>query len=100
MTVNTETLAKGLQNTFGEIVETRVNAVKARELVDAVLEEIGDLIAKGEKVSLTGFGDFEKKETKARIGKNPQTQEPLEIPASARPSFKAKKALKDKVKAK
>lgn len=100
MAINTETLAKGLQETFGTIVEGKVNAVKARELVEAVLEEIGDKIAQGEKVALTGFGDFEAKESKARTGRNPQTGEEIQIPASMRPSFSAKKALKDKVKGK
>ncbi len=56
-----------------------------------------DTIAAGDKVQLVGFGTFESKERGARTGRKPSTGEIIEIPASTVPSFKAGKALKDKV---
>ncbi|KKT79539.1 MAG: Histone family protein DNA-binding protein [candidate division WWE3 bacterium GW2011_GWC2_44_85] len=54
--------------------------------------------AKGEKVTWTGFGTFEVRPRKPRMGRNPQTGAPLHIPASKTPAFKAGKGLKDAVK--
>jgi DNA-binding protein HU-beta len=66
-------------------------ALKAFE--EAVTEEL----AKGEKVQLVGFGTFDVAERAAREGRNPQTGEPMPIPASKAPRFKVGKALKDAV---
>lgn len=66
--------------------------------VNATIESITDALTKGDKVQLVGFGGFEVKERAARTGRNPKTREPIEIPASKMPVFKAGKALKDAVK--
>ncbi|HDV6273564.1 TPA: HU family DNA-binding protein [Staphylococcus pseudintermedius] len=66
--------------------------------VDAVFEAIQTSLAKGEKVQLIGFGNFEVRERAARKGRNPQTGKEIDIPASKVPVFKAGKALKDAVK--
>lgn len=65
--------------------------------VNAVLETITETLAKGEKVVLVGFGTFEVRERKARIGRNPATKEEIQIPASKAPAFKAGKNLKTRV---
>lgn len=65
--------------------------------VNAVLETITDTLAKGEKVVLVGFGTFEVRERKERIGRNPATKEEIKIPASKAPAFKAGKSLKTRV---
>jgi DNA-binding protein HU-beta len=49
-------------------------------------------------VSLIGFGAFEVRERAARKGRNPKTQEVIDIPASKAPAFKAGKAFKDAMK--
>ncbi|MBH9787557.1 HU family DNA-binding protein, partial [Clostridioides difficile] len=54
--------------------------------------------AKGDKVQLIGFGNFEVRERAARKGRNPQTGKEIEIAASKVPAFKPGKALKDAVK--
>ena len=61
------------------------------------LDAITEALAAGEKVQLVGFGAFEVKERAARVGRNPQTKQEIEIPASRDPKFKAGKALKDAV---
>ncbi|HLR79982.1 MAG TPA: HU family DNA-binding protein [Bacillota bacterium] len=70
----------------------------AAKAVDAVLESITDSLQEGEKVQLIGFGNFEVRERAARKGRNPQTGEEIEIPASKVPAFKAGKALREAVK--
>lgn len=66
--------------------------------MDAVFEAVMDSLKNGEKVQLIGFGNFEVRERSARKGRNPQTGEEIEIPASKVPAFKPGKALKDSVK--
>lgn len=69
----------------------------AEKAVAAVLDSITASLAKGDKVSLIGFGNFEVKARAAREGKNPQTGEKIKIAATKVPAFKAGKALKDAV---
>ena len=73
---------------------SKKDAEKAlKAFTDIVTEEL----KKGEKIQLVGFGTFEVTERAAREGRNPQTNEPMSIPASKAPKFKAGKALKDAV---
>ncbi|WP_166239346.1 HU family DNA-binding protein [Paenibacillus turpanensis] len=65
------------------------------KVVDAVFESISEALQSGDKVQLVGFGNFEVRERSARKGRNPQTGEEIEIPASKVPAFKPGKALKD-----
>ena len=69
----------------------------AEETVNAFVSVVTDALKKGEKVQLVGFGTFETRERAAREGRNPRTKEPLTIPASTVPVFKAGKELKEKV---
>ncbi|MFI3174169.1 MAG: HU family DNA-binding protein [Bacillota bacterium] len=66
-------------------------ALKAFE--EAVTEELQN----NGKVQLVGFGTFDVAERVAREGRNPQTGEPMPIPASKAPRFKAGKVLKDAI---
>jgi len=65
--------------------------------VTAVIDAITEALVNGDKVSLVGFGTFEVKNRAARKGINPRTKEPMPIPASKLPAFKAGKALKEAV---
>ena len=69
----------------------------ATTALNATLEVIQESLQKGESVSLVGFGTFEVKERAARTGRNPQTKQPIEMPASKAPSFKAGKPLKEAI---
>ena len=66
-------------------------------VLNAAIDAITAQLRQGGKVQLSGFGTFEAKARKARIGRNPHTKEEIEIPATRVPSFKASKALKDNV---
>jgi DNA-binding protein HU-beta len=61
----------------------------ATEAVDAVIDAIKRSVAKGEKVSLPGFGSFEKRQRAPRTARNPQTGAKIKIPATSVPAFKA-----------
>ena len=69
----------------------------AENALNATLEAMTGALADGEKISLVGFGTFEVRERDAHTGRNPRTGEPIEIPASKTPAFKAGKALRDAV---
>ena len=77
--------------------KTGLTKKDAEKAVSATLEAITAELAKGDKVSLTGFGIFEVKAREARTGRNPRPGETTQIPASKSPAFKAGKALKDAV---
>ena len=69
----------------------------ADTIVTALIESIMESVAKGEKVSLIGFGSFEPRDRKAREGRNPRTGETLKIPATTVPAFSAGKSFKTMV---
>lgn len=71
----------------------------AEKAVGAIFESIQQALVEGDKVQVIGFGTFEVKERPARAGRNPRTNETIQIPASKNPAFKAGKALKDAVNA-
>jgi len=69
----------------------------AEAAITAAIDVITESLRREEKVQLVGFGSFEVKTRAGRMGRNPKTKEPIPIPASRAPVFKAGKALKDAV---
>jgi DNA-binding protein HU-beta len=76
---------------------TGVTKADARKIVDAVFVAIGDAAAKGEEISLNGFGKFKVKDSPEREGRNPATGEAMTIKASKKLTFTVAKAVKDKL---
>jgi len=74
-----------------------VSKKDADVVLTAVIESIMESVAKGDKVSLVGFGSFEPRDRKARDGRNPQTGETIKIPATTVPAFSAGKGFKQLV---
>ena len=72
----------------------------AEKAVAGIFAAVQEALAAGNRVQVLGFGTFEVKERAARIGRNPQTGEELQIAASKNPSFKPGKALKEAVNVK
>jgi DNA-binding protein HU-beta len=70
-------------------------AATAERTVNAVIDAIVDGLQKDGVVQLMGFGTFQVKERAARVGRNPATGAPLEIPASRTVNFRPGRALKD-----
>ena len=67
------------------------------QVISAAFDVIIAQLQKGEKVQISGFGTFEMKERKERVGRNPHTGEAVQIPASKVPTFKVSSTLKDKI---
>ena len=67
---------------------------KAMAAVNGVLEEIEQSLARGEKVSLIGFGTFDRRERAARTARNPATGQSIQVPASVAPVFRAGAGLR------
>jgi len=66
-------------------------------VVNSVFSTIEAALAKGDKVQLVGFGTFLVRRRPARVGRNPQTGEDINIPETTVPVFKPGKSLKDAV---
>ena len=75
--------------------KAQITKKDAEAVVNATLATIVESLAKGEKVQIAGFGNFEVKTREARVGRNPRTKETIQIPATRLPAFKASKTLKD-----
>ena len=69
----------------------------AERVINATVETITETLVKGERVQISGFGNFEVKAREARVGRNPRTKETIEIPATRLPAFKASSTLKNTV---
>lgn len=78
--------------------KTGLNKKDSERAVNALVESISEALAKGDKVSLVGFGTFEVRTRQARTGRNPRTGQTLTIPAAKVPAFKPGKQLRDMVK--
>lgn len=74
---------------------TGFSAGNAKAATDAVIGEIAEALASGENVKITGFGEFCVKTRAARVGKNPLTGEPVQIPEKKAVIFKTAKVLKE-----
>lgn len=77
--------------------EAELTKETATAAVDAVLVSITNTLKAGDSVRITGFGNFEVTHRKASTGRNPRTGQPVKIPASNVPKFKAGKGLKEAV---
>jgi len=86
----------------GELIDNVASAhglskADAKKVVDGVFAAIADAAAKGDEVSINGFGKFKVKESAAREGRNPATGETIQIAASKKLAFAPAKAIKDKL---
>ncbi len=81
-----------------------LSKAKARDVIDAIFSTdprqgiIAVELDSGRDFTITGFGTFGTRRRKARMGRNPQTGQSIQIPAMTVPTFKAGKGLKDRVR--
>lgn len=66
-------------------------------IINTIFDEIGEALARGDRVELRGFGAFSVKERDARIGRNPRTGESVKVDAKRVPFFKTGKELRDRL---
>ena len=83
--------------------KTELSGRQAKAIIDLLFDTdpkngiIASELTRGRRVQITGFGTFESRKRKKRMGRNPQTGASIVIPASRVPAFSAGKALKDHV---
>ncbi len=68
---------------------------RSMELVELVLEEMKQHLEQGQDVKISGFGKFTVRDKRARLGRNPQTNEAIEISARKVVTFKPSEVLKE-----
>lgn len=75
---------------FVEMLAERLDGDRKRAAaaLDAVIDTVYAAIARGEKVAITGFGVFERRDRRPRIGRNPATGARVDVPASRVPAFR------------
>lgn len=83
-----------------EVVSEKIGGTKkmSEDAVDTVFDTITATLAKGDEVSIAGFGVFVTKKRGARMGVNPRTGQKIQIAATTTAKFRAGKALKEAVK--
>ncbi len=83
-----------------EAIAKLISQTKAdtERTLDAFIDVVSKNIKKKEGVKLVGFGTFAVTNRKARVGRNPQTGEEIQIPARRVPVFRPGKELKDNVR--
>jgi len=77
--------------------KTSISKGDATAAVEAVFEVVTNALREGDEVRVVGFGTFVVTQRKAGKGRNPQTGEEINIPASKAPKFRAGKQLKEAV---
>ncbi len=70
---------------------------EAAEMVDLIFKIIKDTLSRGEKVKLSGFGNFSIRDKQKRMGRNPQTGESMEISARRVLTYKPSQVLKEDI---
>ncbi len=83
----------------GELIEAVANdanitKAQAQAAMDAFVSNVKKALKSGDKVTLVGFGTFSASTRAARMGRNPQTGQPIQIPKRRVAKFSAGKALK------
>jgi integration host factor subunit alpha len=68
---------------------------EAAEIVEMVFDTLKDTLERGEKIKLSGFGNFIVREKKSRVGRNPQTGQEIEISARRVLTFRPSQVLKN-----
>ncbi len=91
--MNKADLIENVQQRLG----TDCSRAHAERAVNSVLEAISHGLGKDDSVQLVGFGTFQVRLRRARTGLNPQTREPMQIPASKTVGFRPGNKLKQAI---
>ncbi len=74
-----------------------VSRKQGDQILDCLVETVVKSVKKGESVKIPGLGIFRLRKMKARMGRNPQTGEPIKIPARKKVGFSVAKTFKETV---
>jgi integration host factor subunit alpha len=86
--------------TKAELIESVYSKVgiskkESADLVELIFDTMKDTLSKGEKIKISGFGNFVVREKRSRMGRNPQTGESMEISARRVLTFRPSQVLKN-----
>ncbi len=70
---------------------------QSNEVLESLVRIVVEAVKQGDPVKIPGLGTFKKRETKARLGRNPQTGAEIQIPARTKAAFTVAKQFKDEV---
>jgi nucleoid DNA-binding protein len=70
---------------------------QANQVLESLVEIVVTAVKSGDPVKIAGLGTFKKRESKARLGRNPQTGEEIQIPARTKAAFTVAKSFKEAV---
>lgn len=90
-TITRSDLAEALYRSIG------LSRQESAQLVEAVIEEISDALLRGENVKLSGFGTFNRRAKRERVGRNPKTGVEAKITPRTVLVFKASHIMRDRV---
>jgi integration host factor subunit alpha len=90
----------GGRMTKAELIEAVYSKVgiskkESADLVELIFDTMKDTLSKGEKIKISGFGNFVVREKRSRMGRNPQTGESMEISARRVLTFRPSQVLKN-----
>jgi DNA-binding protein HU-beta len=77
--------------------DARITKTQAQDALDAFVKNVQSSLKRSDKVTIVGFGTFSASNRAARMGRNPQTGQPIKIAAKRVAKFSAGKALKDAI---
>jgi len=86
------------RNELSDIVYNRhggISRKEASEIVNLILAKMRDHLLEGDRVDISGFGSFQVRRRKARMGRNPRTGESIRIPPRLSLSFRPSRVLKE-----
>ena len=79
--------------------KAEISPKESDKIIRILLDTIREKIAQGEKITISGFGTFERRTRKATVARNPKTGEPMPIASQNVATFRAGTALKEAVRA-
>lgn len=86
------------QDLINEVTRrTDIAEADVSRVLEAIMAAIRDRVAKGQRVTLSGFGTFERQRRAPRLGRNPHTGEEVPIPATTIPVFRAGNTFREMV---
>ena len=86
-----------LVDSIYEDLDRAVTKKDVTAVLNVFFDTVQDTVTEGNKVTIVGFGSFERRERAARQGRNPRSGEVMDIPAVSVPAFSAGKGFKDAV---
>lgn len=89
---NTVTKAELIENVYEKVGFSKKDS---SDLVELIFDTLKDCLNRGEKIKISGFGNFVVRQKRARVGRNPQTGQSIEISARKVLTFRPSHVLKN-----